>query len=56
MAEVIIVVDGAVTDLKNANDIAALKRESPTRARTTFGQLYDVDATIAAKARSERAR
>lgn len=49
MAEVI-VVDGTRYDLKNANDIAALKKRiSDESENDLLGQLYDVDATIAAQ-------
>lgn len=49
MAEVI-VVDGTRYDLKIANDIAALKKRiSDESENDLLGQLYDVDATIAAQ-------
>lgn len=49
MAEVI-VVDGTRYDLKNANDVAALKKRiSDESENDLLGQLYDVDATIAAQ-------
>ena len=46
MAEVI-TVDGTRYDLKNSNDIAALKkRVEDEKANDLLGQLYDVDPTI----------
>ena len=46
MAEVI-VVDGTRYDLKNGNDVAALKkRVEDEKANDLLGQLYDVDPTI----------
>ena len=49
MAEVI-TVDGTRYDLKNSNDIAALKKRiSDESENDLLGQLYDVDATIAAQ-------
>ena len=49
MAE-IVTVDGTSYNLKNSNDVAALKKRiSDESENDLLGQLYDVDATIAAQ-------
>ena len=49
MAE-IVTIDGTSYNLKNSNDIAALKKRiSDESENDLLGQLYDVDATIAAQ-------
>lgn len=49
MAE-IVTIDGTSYNLKNSNDVAALKKRiSDESENDLLGQLYDVDATIAAQ-------